>query len=323
MVQGDEAIPNTLYFVAQRCYNHSIMTRSGFVAICGRPNVGKSTIINGLVKEKVAITSSKPETTRDNVRGILSGGEFQIVFVDSPGIHKPHDLLGKMMLSRAESSIMESDIVLFITEKHMIFGKDDENIRERLVTSAGDKKVILVINKSDRVKDKRSLLPIIQKARDFYPFDEIYPMSALNPDDLEGLLKIVKTYLPEGPFLYPEDQLTDKSDAFMISEIIREKILERTFREIPHSVAVTVEAMEERTPGGMLEVSAVIFVERTSQKSILIGKSGEMMKKIGESARKEIEPLLSRKIWLSLWVKVAEKWKKNPSSLRELGYSDE
>lgn len=299
------------------------MTRSGFVAISGQPNVGKSTIINGLVKEKVAITSSKPETTRDNVRGILSTKDTQIVFVDTPGIHKPHDLLGKMMLSRAESSIMESDIVLFVTEKHTVFNQDDMNIRERLITSAGDKKVIYVINKTDKVKDKRSLLPLIQKARDFYPFDEILPMSALVRSDLDKLLSIVNSYLPEGPFLYPEDQLTDKSDTFMIREIIREKILERTFREIPHSVAVTVESMEERTPGGMLDISAVIFVERTSQKSILIGKNGEMMKKIGSGARKDIEHLISRKVWLSLWVRVAEKWKKTPASLRELGYSDE
>lgn len=299
------------------------MTKSGFVAICGQPNVGKSTIINGLVKEKVAITSSKPETTRDNVRGILSEKDSQIVFVDTPGIHKPHDLLGKMMLSRAESSIMESDIILFVTEKHTAFNKDDMNIRERLITSAGGKKVIFVINKSDKVKDKRSILPLIQKAQDFYPFNDIFPMSALNAKDLEKLLGIVRSYLPEGPFLYPEDQLTDRSDTFMIREIIREKILERTFREIPHSVAVTVESMEERTPGGMLDVSAVIFVERTSQKSILIGKDGDMMKRIGESARKDIENLISRKVWLSLWVKVAEKWKKNPSSLRELGYSEE
>jgi len=299
------------------------MTKSGFVAICGQPNVGKSTILNGLVREKVAITSSKPETTRDNVRGILTEGETQMIFVDTPGIHKPHDLLGKMMLARAEGSIMESDVILFVTEKHTAFNKDDLNIRDRLITSASDKKVIFVVNKSDKVKDKRSLLPLMQKAQDFYPFNEIFPMSALKKPDLIRLLKLVKSYLPEGPFLYPEDQLTDKSDTFMIREIIREKILERTFREIPHSVAVTVEAMEERTPGGMLDVSVVIFVERTSQKSILIGKDGEMMKRIGESARKEIEKLISRKVWLTLWVKVAEKWKKNPSSLHELGYSDE
>lgn len=299
------------------------MTRSGFVAICGQPNVGKSTILNGLVKEKVAITSPKPETTRDNVRGILTDKDTQIVFMDTPGIHKPHDLLGKMMLSRAESSIMESDIVLFVTEKHTAFNKDDMNIRERLINSARGKKVIFVINKSDKVKDKKSFLPLMQKARDFYPFDDIFPMSALKNDDLERLLGIVRAYLPEGPFFYPEDQLTDRSDTFMIKEIIREKVLERTYREIPHSVAVTVESMEERTPGGMLDVSAVIFVERTSQKSILIGKNGEMMKRIGESARKDIEDLISRKVWLSLWVKVAEKWKKNPSSLRELGYSEE
>ncbi len=299
------------------------MTKSGFVAICGQPNVGKSTIINGLVKEKIAITSAKPETTRDNVRGMLSEGDTQIIFVDTPGIHKPHDLLGKTMLARAESSIMESDIILFVTEKRTAFNKDDQNIRDRLTVSARDKKVILVVNKVDKVRNKTTLLPLISKAEKFYPFSDILPMCAFKKPDLEKLLGLVKTYLPEGPFFYPEEQLTDRDDTFMIREIIREKALELTFREVPHSVAVTIEEMEEKSPGGMLEISAVIFVERTSQKAILIGKKGEMMKKIGEAARKDIQRLLGRKVWLTLWVKVAEKWKKNPSSLRELGYSEE
>ncbi len=299
------------------------MTKSGFVAICGQPNVGKSTIINGILREKVAITSPKPETTRDNVRGIFSEKDIQIVFVDTPGIHKPHDLLGKMMLSRAESSIMESDIILFVTEKHTAFNKNDENIKERLIASAGGKKVILVLNKTDKVRDKKSLLPLIKKAQEFYPFDEIVPLSALKRADIENLLKIVRQYVPEGPFLYPEDQLTDRSDEFMVREIIREKVLEHTFREVPHSVAVTVDAMEERPGGKMTDITATVYVERMSQKAIVIGKSGEMMKKIGSASRKEIEKLIGRKVWLTLWVKVAEKWKKNPSSLRELGYSDE
>jgi len=299
------------------------MTKSGFVAICGQPNVGKSTIINGILREKVAITSPKPETTRDNVRGIFSEKDIQIVFVDTPGIHKPHDLLGKMMLSRAESSIMESDIILFVTEKHTAFNKNDENIKERLIASAGGKKVILVLNKTDKVRDKKSLLPLIKKAQEFYPFDEIVPLSALKRADIENLLRIVRQYVPEGPFLYPEDQLTDRSDEFMVREIIREKVLEHTFREVPHSVAVTVDAMEERPGGKMTDITATVYVERMSQKAIVIGKSGEMMKKIGSASRKEIEKLIGRKVWLTLWVKVAEKWKKNPSSLRELGYSDE
>ena len=297
------------------------MTRSGIVAISGQPNVGKSTILNGFLKEKVAIISEKPETTRDVIRGILTEKDSQIVFMDTPGIHKPHDLLGKVMLSRAQSCLMEADIILFITEKKTAFNGDDENILARLPEPKNGKKVIFVINKADKVKDKKTLLPLIKKAGEMYPFDEIVPMCALKEKDLDNLLKVIRSYLPEGPFLYPEDQLSDKGTRFMIQEIIREKVLTVTFEEIPHSVAVIVDDIDDSDEKG-IKVFATIFVERASQKSIIIGKDGEMIKKIGKMARKDIEDLLEKHIYLDLWAKVREKWKKDPAALKDMGYTD-
>ena len=282
--------------------------------------MGKSTILNGLLKEKVAIISKRPETTRDIIRGILTEKDCQIVFIDTPGIHKPHDLLGKLMLSRAQSSLMEADIVLFITEKNLAFNREDENILERLPRPEEGKKVIFIINKADKVKDKKLLLPIMDKAQKIYPFNEIIPLCALHQPDLDRLLEAIKKYLPEGPFLYPEDQLTDKGEDFAIKEMIREKILSCTFEEVPHSVAVVIDDMEEKED--IVRIYATIYVERISQKSIIIGKTGSMIKKIGEMARPEIEELLSKHVHLDLWVKVYDKWKKDPKGLRELGYTD-
>ncbi|MDP8299675.1 MAG: GTPase Era [Candidatus Tantalella remota] len=298
------------------------MTRSGFVSISGQPNVGKSTILNGLLKEKVAIVSNRPETTRDNLRGILTEKDCQVVFIDTPGIHKPHDLLGKVMLTRAQSSIMESDIILFVTEKRVAFNRDDDNIVKRLPRPEEGKKVILVINKVDRVKDKKILLPLIEKALEIYPFDEIVPISALKPAHLVKLMDVVRTLLPEGPFMYPEDQLTDKNERFLVQEIIREKILRETYEEIPHAIAVVVEAWEEDDEADRINIHANVFVERLSQKAIIIGKEGAMMKKIGKHARADIERMLDRHVYLDLWVKVFDKWKKDPNALREMGYAD-
>ncbi|MBD3426631.1 MAG: GTPase Era [Candidatus Omnitrophica bacterium] len=295
------------------------MTRSGFVAISGQPNVGKSTILNGFLGEKVAITSRKPETTRDNIRGILSEDGMQIVFVDTPGIHKPHDLLGKLMLSRAQSTLMEADIILFITEKKLAFNSEDQLILSRLPKPQENRKVILVINKVDKVKDKKLLLPVIDKASKFYPFAEIVPVCALKQADLDRLLQVVRSYVPEGPFLYPEEQLTDRGEEFAVSEIIREKVFSNTYHEVPHSVAVVVDEMTEED--GRMNVYATIYVERASQRSIIIGKSGSMIKKIGRAARSEIEKLLSMRVHLDLWVKVYEKWKKDPRGLRDMGYT--
>ncbi|MFC1548918.1 GTPase Era [Candidatus Omnitrophota bacterium] len=296
------------------------MQKSGFVAISGQPNVGKSTILNGFLREKVAIISQKPETTRDNIRGIFTEKDCQIVFIDTPGIHKPHDLLGKLMLSRAQSSLMESDIILFITEKRLALNSEDEIILKRLPDPEEGKKVLLIINKVDKVKNKKLMLPLMEKAHKVYPFTEIVPICALKQGDLDKLLGIIKKYLPEGPFLYPEEQLTDKGERFAIQELIREKIMSTTYEEVPHSVAVVVDEMKEEN--GIINIYATIYVERASQKSIIIGKQGAMIKKIGEMSRPEIEELLSKHVYLDLWVKVFEKWKKDPRGLREMGYTD-
>ncbi|MDD5488416.1 MAG: GTPase Era [Candidatus Omnitrophica bacterium] len=297
------------------------MTISGFVAITGQPNVGKSTLLNGFLGEKLAIVTEKPETTRDNIKGIYTDEDAQIIFTDTPGIHRPHDLLGKVMLTRAESSILECDIVLFVTEAGIAFNSDDMRIVEKLPDAGTGKKVLMVINKVDKVRDKKLLLPLIDKATGIYPFAEIVPMCALKDKDLGHLVKTIKKYLPEGPFLYPEDELTDKDNRFCIQEIIREKTLLFTYEEIPHSVAVVVDEIVPSEGKKPVKVFATIFVERASQKSILVGKEGAMIKKIGQTARKEIGSLISSRVHLDLWVKVKEKWKKDPNSLRELGYS--
>ena len=298
------------------------MTRSGIVAISGQPNVGKSTILNGLLKEKVAIVSKRPETTRDNIRGIYTEGDYQIVFIDTPGIHKPHDLLGKVMLTRAQSTLMESELILFVTEKKIAFNSEDERILERLPDPSEGKKVILVVNKADRVKDKKIFLPLMKKAQEKYPFDEIVPMSALKEKHLDDLLEIIKKHIPEGPFLYDEDELTDKTYEFQIEEIIREKILKTTYQELPHAVAVSVDQVQRNEETGKKEIFSTIYIERASQKSIIIGTSGEMIKKIRQLAQSEIRDLVGESVHLELWVKVQEKWKKDPEALRELGYSD-
>lgn len=298
------------------------MHKSGIVSICGQPNVGKSTMLNGFLGEKVAIVSNKPETTRDTIRGIFTEKDCQIIFVDTPGIHKPHNLLGKTMLSRAQSSLMDPDIILFVTEKKIAFNKEDLGILKRLPEQDSDIKVILVINKVDRIKNKPLLLPLIEKASEMYPFDEIVPICALKKPDLERLLKVIRSYLSEGPVLWDEDTITDKSERFMVREIIREKILSATYEEVPHSVAVVVDEMTEEGPDKVLKIYATIFVERASQRSIIIGKSGEMIKKIKKHALPEIKRMLDRKAHLDLWVKVSEKWKQNPSALSEMGYTD-
>jgi GTP-binding protein Era len=298
------------------------MHRSGFIAIAGQPNVGKSTILNGLLRQKLAIISPRPETTRDNIRGILTTEAFQAIFVDTPGIHKPHDLLGRLMLSRAQSSLLESDVILMVTEKRLAFNEEDDLILDRLPEPGSGKKVILAINKADKLREKRTLLPLIEQAQKEYPFDEIIPMSALDNSDIDRLMDILEKYLPEGPRLYPEDHLTDRRNEFFIQEIIREKVLQSTFQEVPHSVAVVVDEISEDLDNDLLRIMATIYVERRSQKGILIGKNAKKIKKIGKLSAPEISRLLERDVYLDLWVKVFEKWKKDPRGLMELGYTD-
>ncbi len=293
------------------------MFKAGKVAIIGRPNVGKSTLLNVLVKEKVCIVSEKPETTRDNIQGIISDKDFQVVFVDTPGMHRPKNLLGKLMVRKAQASVTETDLNIILIDAHSGITKEDIEIFDLI----SDKLNFLIINKMDKI-DRRQVLPLIEKAQKFN-FKEIIPISALKKDGTDIVFKKILEYLPEGLPLFPEDQLTDKNERFMVQEIIREKTLEITYQEVPHSIAVTVEEMKEkkdRENKDIVYIRANIYCEKTSQKGIIIGKDGKMLKKIGEDSRKDIENLLQKKVFLDLWVKVYENWRKDPFALKNLGY---
>ncbi|MFQ3574005.1 MAG: GTPase Era [Thermodesulfovibrionales bacterium] len=290
-------------------------SKSGFVAIIGRPNVGKSTLLNTLMGEKISIVSSKPQTTRKRIRGILNLKEGQIIFVDTPGMHKPQHKLGERMLKEATESLSEVDVIIFVIDNE-IRKKADSRIIEML--KQVNKPVILVINKIDLIK-KSKILTIIDEFRKLYDFREIIPLSALDSSDVQILLRCLLRYLPKGPRYYDEDITTDQYVRSMVSDIIREKILQKTEEEVPHSVAVDVTDWLEREDG-TLSISADIIVEREGQKAIIIGAKGIMIKNIGTLARKEIEELTGRKVFLELWVKVRKNWRENEKILKELGY---
>lgn len=293
------------------------MFKAGKVAIIGRPNVGKSTLLNVLVREKVCIVSAKPETTRDNIQGIISGEGFQIVFIDTPGIHKPKHLLGKTMVRRATSTLLEADLIIALIDARDGLTQEDIKIFD-LIPS---KPSFLLINKIDKI-DRRLILPIIERTQRFN-FKEIIPISATKEDGTNIVFKKILEYLPEGFPIFPDDQLTDKTERFCVQEIIREKVLELTYEEIPHSVAVSVEEMKEkkdRQGHDIWYIRSEIYVEKMGQKGIVIGKNGSMLKKIGELSRKEIENLLQKKVFLDLHVKVLENWRQDPYKLKKLGY---
>jgi GTP-binding protein Era len=293
------------------------MFKAGKVAIIGRPNVGKSTLLNVLVKEKVCIVSEKPETTRDNIQGIISDKDFQVVFVDTPGMHRPKNLLGKLMVRKAQASVTETDLNIILIDAHSGITKEDIEIFDLI----SDKLNFLIINKMDKI-DRRQVLPLIEKAQKFN-FKEIIPISALKKDGTDIVFKKILEYLPEGFPLFPEDQLTDKNERFMVQEIIREKTLEITYQEVPHSIAVTVEEMKEkkdRENKDIVYIRANIYCEKDSQKGIIIGNDGKMLKRIGEVSRKDIENFLQKKVFLDLWVKVYKNWRKDPFALKNLGY---
>ncbi|KPK41133.1 MAG: GTPase Era [Omnitrophica WOR_2 bacterium SM23_29] len=292
--------------------------KSGYVAIIGKPNVGKSTILNYLVGEKVAIVTEKPETTRDKILGILTRGDAQVVFVDTPGIHKPRNLLGKHMTRIAKESFLEVDLIVFILDITSGIATEDEIIFN-LLKDAG-KPAILLINKVDLVSKSLSL-PLIDEASKIYEFKEIIPTSATKGDNMDALLKKIIEYLPQGPKYFSDEQLTDKTERFLVSEMIREKALELTREEVPHSIAVLVEEFKERPKKELIYIRAMIFIERPSQKKIIIGHKGRMLKNIGEAARKDIEDFLKKRIYLDLWVKVYENWRKDPQALKMLGYA--
>lgn len=291
--------------------------KSGYVAIIGKPNVGKSAILNYLVGEKVAIVTERPETTRDKISGILTRDDAQIIFVDTPGIHKPRNLLGKHMTRLAKESLLEVDLVVFILDITSGITNEDKIIFG-LIQDA-KKPAILLINKVDLVS--RSLaLPLIDEASKIYDFREIIPTSATRGDNMDVLLKKTIEYLPAGPKYFSDEQYTDKTERFMVSEMVREKALELTHQEVPHSIAVLVEEFKERPKKKLIYIRATIFVERTSQKKIIIGHRGQMLKNIGEAARKDMEDFFKKRVYLDLWVKVYENWRKDPQALKMLGY---
>lgn len=290
--------------------------RSGFVSIIGRPNVGKSTLLNRILGDKIVITSDKPQTTRNRIQGIHNLPGCQMVFIDTPGIHRATSKLNKYMVDVALSSIKEVDVILFLVEADAKPAHQEGMILELLARAEAP--VFLIINKIDLVA-KETLLERIAAYAALYPFREIVPLSALNGDGVERLVELIYGTLPEGPAYFPDDILTDLPERFIVAEIIREKVFRLTHDEVPYSVAVVVESFKERADG-LISISATINVERESQKGIVIGRKGEMLKKVGMQARLDIEELLDTRVFLELFVRVSSDWSDNTRMLKEFGY---
>lgn len=292
------------------------ITHSGYVAIVGRPNVGKSTLLNALLGKKISITSSKPQTTRWQILGIKSVNHAQIIYMDTPGLHSDEKRAMNRYLNRIASSVIQdTDVIVFMIDATS-WRREDELVAEKL--RATNKPIILAINKIDLLKDKAALLPVMDKLKDKLTFSCIVPISALEAENTQTLEKEIATLLPEGPALFPEDQLTDKSTRFQIAEIIREKLIQETEEELPYATTVEIEQVEVKD--GITDISAVIWVERPGQKAIVIGKKGAKLKKIGTQARREIEKLLDTNVFLRLWVKVKAHWTDDDKAMRSLGY---
>lgn len=292
--------------------------KSGFVTLIGRPNVGKSTLMNRLIGQKIAITSNKPQTTRNRIQTVLTTEEGQIVFVDTPGIHKAKNKLGEYMVNVAERTLNEVDVVLWLVEPTAFIGAGEKHIAEQL----GKVKtpVVLVINKVDMVK-KEEILGFIDAYRKIYDFAEIVPVSARNGDNTEELVKVILKYLPYGPQFYDEDTVTDQPERQIVAELIREKALHSLNDEIPHGIAVAIDSMKYRRK--IVDIDATIICERDSHKGIIIGKQGVMLKKIGSTARYEIEKMLDMKVNLKLWVKVKKDWRDSDFLIKNFGYTKE
>ena len=291
--------------------------RSGFIAIIGRPNVGKSTLMNCLLGEKISIISDKPQTTRNRIRGILSRPDAQLVFIDTPGIHKPLHKMNEIMVNMALGTYNEVDVIMLLVEAMEKPGGGDRFIIDSLAKIRTP--VLLIINKVDLINKER-LLPLMQEYSTLYSFAEIIPVSALKPD-LGGLVDALLKRMPKGPKYFPDDQLTDQPERFVVSEIIREKIFELTKEEIPYSTAVMIDQVKEEP--GLTRIDATIFVDRDSQKGIVIGKNGALLKEIGTRARLDAEKLLGVKVFLQLWVKVKKGWRDDNRMLRNVGIIEE
>ena len=290
--------------------------KSGYAAIVGKPNVGKSTLLNRLVMKKIAAISSKPQTTRNKITGVVHFPGGQIILLDTPGIHKASSKLNRLMVKASLGTYHDVDVILFMLDAKQGFTENDIFVLDTLKDTKSPK--ILIINKIDLIS-KPDLLGVMAEANEKSIFREIIPVSALRMDGLEGLGKIVLNYLPEGPQYFPEDMTTDCTEEFLVEEIVREKIMQRTHMEVPYSVAVVVEGMQEGH-GGVWVIDALIVVEKASQKKILIGAKGAMLKKLGKPAREEIEKRFSCKVYLNLFVKIKNNWSEDNKSLRELGY---
>lgn len=295
------------------------MTRCGYAAIIGRPNVGKSTLMNYLLGQKISITSRKPQTTRHSLVGIKTLENTQIIYVDTPGLHQSQKKAMNRYLNRAASnSIDHVDVIVWLVEAD-VWTEEDDSVLQTLMRM--NIPVIVAVNKVDRLADKNALLPYLEKLSKRYNFHSIYPISALKQQNIEALEKEVAQLLPENPFFFPEDQITDRSERFLVSEIIREKLTRRLGEELPYQLSVQVELYE--TNPDITNISAVIWVERSGQKGIVIGKQGKMLKSIGQDAREDIEIMIDSKVYLQLWVKVKEGWSDDERALRQLGYFDE
>lgn len=290
---------------------------SGFISIIGRPNVGKSTLMNGLVGEKIAITSNKPQTTRNRIQAVLTKDDFQGIFIDTPGIHKGKSKLDTYMQKSVETTLKEIDIILFLIEPTTKLIRYDKDVLESLKGIATP--VFLVINKIDKIT-KEEIIPIIDAYKDLYPFKEIIPISAQKGENLEALIDMIKNNLPIGPQFFPDDYLTDQPERQIVAEIIREKALMLLQDEIPHGIAVEISSMKNRGKRNIVDIEAVIYCEKASHKGMIIGKNGDMLKNIGSKARVEMEALLGSKVYLETWVKVKDNWRDNDYLLKNFGY---
>ena len=294
--------------------------KSGFVTLIGRPNVGKSTLMNCLIGQKIAITSDKPQTTRNRIQTVYTDDRGQIIFLDTPGIHKARNKLGEYMVNVAEHTLKEVDVILWLVEPSTFIGAGERHIAEQLKTVRTP--VMLVINKTDTVKHQDEILTFIAAYKDICEFAEIVPVSALKGKNTDLLVELLFRYLPDGPQFFDEDTVTDQPMRQIAAELIREKALRLLDEEIPHGIAVTIEKMTER-PNGMIDIDATIVCERDSHKGIVIGKGGSMLKKIGSAARVEIEHLMDTKINLQLWVKVRKEWRDSELMMKNYGYARE
>ncbi|MDD7362740.1 MAG: GTPase Era [Peptoniphilus sp.] len=295
------------------------MYKSGFVSVVGRPNVGKSTLLNQIVKEKISITSNKAQTTRNKITMIYSDDRGQIAFLDTPGIQSPRNKLGDYMLETSESSMEGVDVILMVVDMSDYLGRKDKMILREVKKQAEDVPAILVINKVDTVP-RDEVLPIIAKFAEMDIFEEIVPVSALKDENVDHLIDTIFSYLEEGPKYFPDDMVTDQPEKFIISEIIREKGLYYLQEEVPHGLAVFVESMRPMEGKDMIEIQATIYVEKDSHKGIVIGKGGQMLKRIGTEARREIELFLGSEVNLKLWVKVSKNWREKADKVKSFGY---